>query len=289
MSDLPGVRVLLIAIGIVIVGLAGALLVSAARLARANARVVADLLAISSPESDRVFRNDDLEGLPEPVQGYLAHVLTEGQPYVRTVRLQQSGEFRLGDAAAPWKPLSATQHFTVDPPGFVWDARVEMVPLVPVRVLDMYTAGEGALRAKILSSITVASAESSPELDSGELMRYLAEAVWLPTAFLPGEGVDWVPIDEQSARATVEHRGTTASLVFHFNGRNEVERVFAEERFREVDGTFEPTAWTGHFSNYQSRNGLLIPIDGEVEWNLPGGDLSYFRGQLGEIEHQPER
>jgi len=281
-------KILLIAIGVVIVGLVGAALVGRVRLDRANARLVAELLAIASPESERVFRNHDLEGLPEPVQGYLANVLTEGQPYVRMVRLQQSGEFRLGDAMAPWKPLSATQYFTVDPPGFVWDARVEIVPLLPVRVVDVYKAGKGALRAKILSSVPVADAESSPELNSGELMRYLAETVWFPTALLPGEGIDWVPIDEQSAKATIDHRGTTVSLVFYFNSRNEVERVFAENRYREVDGTYEPTPWTGHFSNYQVRNGMLIPIDGEVEWNLPGGDLSYWRGHLVEIEHERE-
>lgn len=281
-------KVFLMAVGVIIVGLVGAVLIGRSRLDRANARLVAELLAIASPGSDRVLRNDDPAGLPEPVQRYLAYVLTERQPYVRTVRLQQSGGFRLGDAMAPWKPLSATQRFTVDPPGFVWDARVAILPLVPVRVVDMYKAGKGALRAKILSSVPVADAEPSPELNSGELMRYLGETVWFPTALLPGEGVDWVPIDELSAKATIDHRGTTVSLVFHFNSRNEVERVYAGNRSREVGGTFEPTPWTGHFSNYQVRNGMLIPIDGEVEWNLPGGDLSYWRGHLVEIEHQLE-
>jgi hypothetical protein len=281
-------KVLSIAIGVVIAGLVAAVLISRSRLDRANARLVAELLAIASPESDRVFRNDDLARLPELVQRYLANVLTEGQPYVRTVRLQQNGEFRLGDGMAPWKPLSATQHLTIDPPGFVWDARVEIVPLFPVRVVDMYKAGKGARRGRILSSVPVTNAEPSPELNSGELMRYLAETVWFPTALLPGEGVDWVPVDEQSARATMEHRGTTASLVFHFNSQNEVERVLAGNRSREVGGAFEPTPWTGHFSNYQVRNGMLIPIDGEMEWNLPGGDLSYWRGHLAEIEHEPE-
>ena len=190
----------------------------------------------------------------------------------------------MGDATAPWRPFSAMQHFTVDPPGFVWDASFEIVPLVPVRVVDLYKAGEGALRAKILSTIPIVDAKPSPEMNSGELVRYLAETVWFPTALLPGEGVDWAPIDEHSARATLNHNGTTVSLVFYFNIRNEVERVFAESRYREVDGAFEPTPWTGHFSNYQVRNGMLIPIDGKVAWNLPGGDLSYWRGHLEEIE-----
>lgn len=280
-------KMVLAVAGIVICCLVGALLISKLRLDAANAGLVGELLAASNPASDRVFSKDDLEGLPGPVRRYLAHVLTEGQPYVRTVRLQQSGAFRLGDASAPWRPLSATQHFTVDPPGFVWDARIDVLPLVPVRVVDTYQAGTGALRAKILSAFTVVDAEPGPEMNSGELMRYLAESVWFPTALLPGEGVDWESVDERSARATIDHRGTTVSVMFHFNGRSEVERVFAEHRFREVDGSFEPTPWTGHFSNYQMRNGMLIPLEGEVEWNLPEGDLTYWRGHVDEIEHQP--
>jgi hypothetical protein len=34
---------------------------------------------------------------------------------------------------------------------------------------------------------------------------------------------------------------------------------------------------------------MLIPLDGEVAWNLPEGDLCYWRGHLVEIEHQIER
>ena len=74
--------------------------------------------------------------------------------------------------------------------------------------------------------------------------------------------------------------------MFYFNNRDEVERVFAEARYREVDGAFEPTPWTGRFSNYQVRNGVLIPVDAEVAWNLPGGDLTYWRGHVEEVEHK---
>ena len=108
-------KAFLIALGAFAVGLVATVLVSKSHLDRENARQVDELLAHSGAESDRVFRLEDLVRLPEPVQRYLAHVLTEGQPYARTVRLRQRGEFRVGDATAPWKPFNATQHFTVDP------------------------------------------------------------------------------------------------------------------------------------------------------------------------------
>lgn len=277
---------LLFVLGIVIAGLlTGLFAFNRIRLNRANARLLEELLKEASPASERFFKKEDLEALPQPVQRYLATVLREGQPYLRTVRLQQRGEFRLGDATAPWKLFTATQHFTIDPPGFVWDAKIEMLPHLSIRVVDMYKHGEGTLQARVLSTISVVDEGPGVEMNSGELMRYLAETVWFPTALLPSSGVAWAPIDDESARATLAHRGTKVSLVFHFNSRNEVDRVFAENRHREVNGTFEPTPWTGHFRNYQVRNGVHIPLEGEVEWNLPEGNLSYWRGHLDKIEY----
>jgi hypothetical protein len=34
---------------------------------------------------------------------------------------------------------------------------------------------------------------------------------------------------------------------------------------------------------------MLIPIEGEVEWNLPEGNLPYWRGYLEKIEYEPAR
>ncbi|MFC6730514.1 DUF6920 family protein [Natronoarchaeum mannanilyticum] len=245
----------------------------------------AQLLDSASDRADRTFDPDDVADLPSPVSRYFETVLDEGQPYSRTVRLEQRGRFRLGDADSAWKPLEATQNVAVDPPGFVWDATIRVVPFVPVRVVDAYVGGEGSLRAAVLSVLTVADAEQSPELDAGELQRYLAEAVWYPTALLPGEGVQWAAIDERSARATLEHDDTTVSLVFHFDDDHLVERVVAEDRPRAVDDGFEATRWTGRFWDYRERSGMLVPTVAEVEWNLPDGDLPYWRAKITEIEH----
>ncbi|MFB6155020.1 MAG: DUF6544 family protein [Haloferacaceae archaeon] len=264
-----------------------AILVGTSRTRRDVEALTGALLADARRDSDRVFTAGDLEGLPDPVARYLETVITEGRPYVSRVTLRQRGGFRLGDADSPWKPLSATQRYTVSPPGFVWDARVEVAPFLPVRVVDAYEGGEGLLRAKLLSAIPVASSTPSPELNAGELSRYLAEAVWFPTALLPGEGVEWEPRDDSSARATLTHRGTTVSLAFHFDDRNLVERVVSEDRYREVDGAFEPTRWTGRFRNYADRGGMRIPLDGEAAWNLPDGDLPYWRGSVERVEYRP--
>jgi hypothetical protein len=243
-----------------------------------------DQLLAAAGDCDGHYSSADLAGLPDPVQRYFETVLTDGQPYVRTARLQQDGEVLLGDADGEYKPLTATQHVTVDPPGFVWDADVEMAPLVSARVIDAYAEGGGWLRATLFGSITVADVESNPQMNEGELLRYLAEAVWLPTALLPACGVTWEPIDDATARMTLEHAGSTASLDVHFDDQGHVERVHGE-RYRQEDDAYAP--WTGYFREYRTYDGMAIPTAGEVEWNLPEGDRPYWRGRIVDVEYQP--
>ncbi|WP_254764360.1 DUF6920 family protein [Natrinema marinum] len=264
--------------------LAVAALAAAARRfdGRIDDRVTA-LLESAEPHPDGAFTRDDLEDVPAPAARYFRTVLEEGQPYTQTVRLRQRGEFRLGGADGSWKRLEATQHVTTRPPGFVWDATIAVAPLLSVRVVDLYARGEGLLRARLRSAIPVASAGPSPEMNEGELVRYLAEAAWYPTALLPARGVEWEPIDDDdAARATLEHGGATASVVFHFDDRDEIERVTAE-RYRQEDESYAP--WTGRFGDYEDRDGRRVPTEAEVEWNLEDGDLSYWRASVDAIEY----
>ncbi|WMT09577.1 hypothetical protein NP511_08060 [Natrinema thermotolerans] len=153
---------------------------------------------------EAAFTDDDVEGVPGPVREYLTNVLPQGQPYVDQVRLEQTGKLRLGDASSPWKPFTATQHATVDPPGFYWDASIRLAPLLSLRVRDLFCDREGTASVSLFGVIPLDSATSSPELEEAELMRYLAEAVWYPTALLPAAGIEWESIDDSTAKATVE-------------------------------------------------------------------------------------
>lgn len=262
-------------------GLAGRL-----RSRRDRARRIAELEAAADAGPGRTVGAHDLAELPDPVRRYLAHALREGGPYVETVRVEQTGAVRR-DAADPWRPFGATHHVAVDPPGYLWDATVALAPFLSLSVEDEYRGGDGRARLALLDLFPLGGAGPSPELNAAALTRYLAEAVWYPTALLPGAGVEWESIDDRSARATLAHRGATASLVFHFNDRDEVRRVDADERYRRVDGGFEPTPWSGCWRDYRTRNGIRVPTAGEAVWRLPDGDVSVWRGRILGITHRP--
>ena len=80
-------------------------------------------------------------------------------------------------------------------------------------VRDAYASGAGVFRAAAFGVVRLAELRGAPELAHGELMRYLAEAPWYPTALLPGQGVRWEPIDDVSARASLTDGATTVAGV----------------------------------------------------------------------------
>lgn len=225
----------------------------------------------------------DVEDLPTPVRRYLQSAIPEGHPLVDTARIEQTGQLRTGDAPSAWYPFSATHHVTVAPPGFLWDATVRFAPLVTVSVRDSFRAGEGSAAVSLWGVVPLDGTGTSPELVEAELQRYLAEAVWYPTALLPREGVQWEPVDGRTAEATVECGGVSASLSFSFDG-DEVTRVDGE-RYRRVDGGFERTPWTGHWDEYERRAGLRIPLSGAVVWGLPEGELRAWEGRVTGVEY----
>jgi len=218
-----------------------------------------------------------LAGLPAPVARYLAFALSPGQRIIARAHLRSSGTF----AAKPnaWAPFIADQEVGTGPPEFVWNARIAMMPLVSVRVRDRYVGGEGSMRAAVAGLIPIVNQHGTPELAAASLQRFLAEAVWYPTALLPGDELSWSAIDDRSARVTLIDAPTTVSLDVTFGSAGEIDTVSAM-RYRDVKGTPVLTPWVGHHRDYTRLSGMMIPTSGEVAWVLPTGPEPYWRGRL---------
>ncbi len=232
------------------------------------------------------FSAAELEGLPAPVKRYFRAVLSDGQPIVRRARLLQQGDFLVRPKENGWRPFTATQYVGAQPAGFVWDARIRMASGLAVRVRDAFVDGRGYMYASLLGTVRLVAVEGTPGIAAGALQRYLAEAAWYPTALLPSQGVVWTAIDDSRARATISVAGTTVSLEFRFGSDGFVHSVFAADRARNVDGRDVPTPWQGRFFDYEERDGMRIPVRGEVEWLLPEGPQMYWKGRVTEVSYE---
>ena len=248
--------------------------------------LLANLEAARSPLSSTLYDPREIEGLPSPVQRYFRAVLKEGQPMVMSVTLTQSGTFNMNEAEPSWKAFTASQRVTTSRPGFIWDARISMFPGISVFVHDAYIAGEGILHASFLGVYSLADSKGGCDAALGELMRYLPEAAWYPTALLPRKGIVWEAIDDNAALATITDGDWHVTMTFRFNSDGLIDTVYSEARSRLVGKRVETMPWQGRFKNYEERNGMKIPLYGEVEWLTPGGPKPYFRGTLTSIAYE---
>jgi hypothetical protein len=228
----------------------------------------------------------ELEGLPAPVQRYFRVALTPGQAIVSTATIRMTGSFNLSATGERWRPFTSRQRVTTGRPGFLWDARISMLPGLTMRVVDSFIGGNGRLRAAIQGLFTVADTQGGGEIARGEFMRYFAEAAWYPTALLPSQGVQWQAVDERSASATLVEAPFSVTLRFRFDDLGLIESFHAEARGSMVGEVMVQAPWEGRFSNYRSCDGMRVPFTGEVAWIRPEGRKSYFEGSVSQLSHE---
>lgn len=241
-----------------------------------------------APRAPR-FHAEQLAGVPPVVQRYLSKVLTPNQPLVHRVYLEQSGTFNRSFQQPQWSPFTARQRIATARPGFVWDASIQMGPGIDVRVVDAYVAGVGILQPSVLGLIDLGGPSGGADLARGELMRYLAEAVWYPTALLPGTGVQWKALDAQSAQVTLTEGAHAVALTFHFDAEGWVQRITSDARSALVDGALVPMPWEVVVSDYQMQDGMWIPLRAEVAWTPASGRVPYWRGKLEKLDYELPR
>lgn len=255
-----------------------------------NARLAA-LEAATAPAKERPERYDEAElaSLPPVVRRYFSKVLNANQPIVRGLYLEQNGSMNRGTLTEQWEPFTARQRVATQRPGFVWDASLVMAGGITVRVVDAYVAGVGSLQPSVIGLFDVGGIEGTGEIARGELIRYVAEAVWYPTALLPSQGVRWTPVDAQTADATLTDGTTTVTLRFAFNAAGLVERISSTERSALVDGVMVPMPWEVRPSRYETHSGMLVPSEAEVAWLAPTGRMPYWRGKVERLDYDMPR
>jgi len=280
------IKIALPVVAILLVVVAGAIAYGSSRWNAGTHAMRARLEVARLPIKPATYDENEIEGLPAPVRRYFRAVLKDGQPMVSVARLRHEGRFNMGETRAKWRRFTSTQVAVTRRPGFDWDGRIAMAPGLNVFVHDAYVAGEGILHVELLGLATLADLRGTPEVARGELMRFLAEAAWYPTALLPSQGVRWDPVDDQSAKATLTDGATTASLVFHFDGEGLISGVRAAARSRIVNGVLVATPWRGRFWGHEVRGGMRVPLEGEVAWELPEGSWPYWRGRATDITYE---
>ena len=254
---------------------------------RASTRMQrARLEAAREPAPAGRYDARELEGLPEPVQRYFRAVLKDGQPFIAAATFELAGTINMSATGENWKPFTSTQRAVTHRPGFLWNGRVAMLPGLAAHVHDSYIAGVGTLHAAMLGLFTVAEVQGGGEIARGELMRYFAEMAWYPTALLPSQGVRWEAVDDRSANATLVDGPIRLTLLFRFDEAGLMTSVHADARGSGVGKGMVMLPWECSVSNYQLRDGMMVPTRGAAAALRPEGRRTYFVGDLTSLVYE---
>lgn len=280
---------ILVASAVVLIVIAGLTWIATRRQQNALAADIDRLTRTTSPQAESTQSTElAIENVPAPVARYLRLALPGGTR-IRQVRLQQVGSLRTDPNSERWLPFTAQHVVIPDATGFVWNARVRIAPLLHVRVRDSLIGGTGSGHVSLMSAFPVSADAGTPEMNSGSLHRFLAEAVWYPTALLPSSILRWTAIDATRALATLTHLGVTVSLEFRFASSGEVSGIYTPQRWGSFAGGYRQVPWEGHFADYRERDGVVVPSRGDVGWYVDNEWKAVWKGTITGFEVVPGR
>jgi hypothetical protein len=179
---------------------------------------VKELFKQSGNISDKIFNHQDLYHLPEPVQRYFKYVLKAGQPYISFARIKHDGQFKTG-LNKNWINIKGEQYATTERPGFIWKGTTSQFT-----ARDMYITDKGRLIVTLFSVFNMVDGKGDT-FNQGELLRWLGESVLYPTNLLPGERIQWIPIDYYSAKLIFNYNGLSLFFIVSFNKIGEITQL----------------------------------------------------------------
>jgi hypothetical protein len=213
--------------------------------------------------------------LPDIVRHYVERNVPPAVLNARRVRFSELGEMQL--RPGHWSPFVAEQEMDADRVEFAWNANLRAAPLVSLRVRDWYRAGAAGLDVRLWGVPVVRA--SGEDVARGEAMRYLAELVWVPQAFVSNRALEWREVDESRVEVATRVGGERVAVTLRFDEAGDIVAMSAV-RPRRVGKQVVDTPWNGAFANYRELAGVRLPTTGEVSWLLPDGLFTYFRCTL---------
>ncbi|MBF9031727.1 hypothetical protein HKCCE3408_15105 [Rhodobacterales bacterium HKCCE3408] len=224
-------------------------------------RAEMERLIAAQPSDPARFTPEMVADLPEPARRFFSFAIAEGTPLFTVARIEMEGQFGMGDAAAPgYMPMHATQVLAA-PDGFVW----------------AMSAGAGAFRMSgsdsgswtrfwLYGVVPVARLGGNPDHRRAAFGRYVAEAVfWTPAAVLPGPGVTWAPVSDDTARVTMRHDGLEQSVevTVAADGRP-LQVSFQRWSDANPEKVYRLQPFGGYLSEFREFGGFTLPTHVEA-------------------------
>lgn len=224
--------------------------------------------ALWPPEGDDpngmpVFHATSVAQLPGPAARYLCWSIADGTPLARAVRLTMTGRIRLGRGRR-WIPLRSEELLHADE-GFVWKATTSGA--LPISGFDRYFQRAGAMNWRFLSLIPVMRAQDA-NVSRSALHRFAMERMLVPASLLPGEHLQWHPVDEHTALLKIHHDGHWLELRLTVDPDGMPRKVTMPRwgNFETEGGQWQEIPYAVRFEGVYRSGGYTLPHEIRASW-----------------------
>lgn len=220
----------------------------------------------------------DLAPLPEAARRYLRFMGVVGRARDTTFRLHAFGRFK-PRRDSRWLDAEVWQFSSRPDVARIFHMRLRMFG-VPVYGRDLYAGGRGRMLVRPLDLFTLEDARGA-ELDVGELVTYLNDAVLLAPSMLLAPQVAWAEVDDGAFDVSLSDHGVRVEARVLLDARG------APRDFRTIDRFHgrERTEWSTPVEGWHEVGGRMLPAAGRAVWMFPEGPFPYaeLRFEAGSI------
>jgi len=196
---------------------------------------------------------------------------------IRSVRTAETGQIRMSPEAR-WIPFQAEQILDATRSSFRWEARLDPGRITSVTVTDGYEEAQGALNIKLGGVIPVTKI-ASREVDQSELQRYLASIVLCPAILLNHLSLECKAAAPLTLQLLDREDKTGAAVELDISPEG-CPLACRANRPRLIGKRSVMTPWFATSWAFREREGMRVPSQLKVSWQLPQGAFPYYVSEI---------
>jgi hypothetical protein len=228
----------------------------------------------SQRSTQSIFTEECVAELPALLRQHIINGGYIGKPFMDNMLIHfHDTRFRMSAGKKPIKIKFMQVNFVNRPDRHAFlTGRIVGIPL---HAKDSVLDGFGSMIGMLAKQFELFRSTGA-EMDQGQLITALADAVYMPSLFLQ-EYVSWTVVDNCTIEGEISWKGVTARGRFTFDNNGNIIRFDTNDRYMDKNGKGSSLVpWYITYSDYKEQNGYFQPGSVSVNWRLPDGDDTYF-------------
>ncbi|MFZ4507768.1 MAG: DUF6920 family protein [Fimbriimonas sp.] len=233
----------------------------------------------STPAPQGTFDPKNFGEAPPSAQKYLSHAIRTGTPMASAVRVQMTGQIRIGR----WMPFTATQVVRLGQ-GFNW-AAVAHSPVGSISGFDQLFEGKGQMQWKLFGFIPVMVAKG-PDITRSAGGRMACESILLPTT-LAEDDVTWSSTEAGHPVAHVQVGAEEFPLALTLGNSGRLESIMMPRWGNPEGGACAIQNFGGIIEKERTFGAFTIPSKVRMGWHFGTDRFStgeFFRCEITHAE-----